>query len=98
MKADTISTTSLLAAPCCERCTHTLSSPCADMIECLHDGPICHDDDACRQERRRRRKAARRGGEGTLLFVGAGTCGRANGSARVVRRINEFLDEHPRRH
>jgi len=44
--------------------------------------------------RKGRMAYARRGGQGTLIFVGAGTCGRANGSTKVIARIAEFVKEH----
>jgi hypothetical protein len=59
----------------------------------LAEGPICHTDEACAKTRRERMAKASRGGQGTLIFVGAGTCGRANGSTKVLARISEFLKE-----
>ena len=83
-----------LIAACCDRCTHRPGNPCRDLIRCLAEGPICHSDDACTKTRRERMANARRGGQGTLIFVGAGTCGRANGSTKVIARIYAFLQEH----
>ncbi len=86
--------TSSLIAPCCDRCTHRPGSPCRDLIRCLSEGPICHKDEACATSRQALLAKVRRGGEGTLVFVGAGTCGRANGSTKVIARIGDFLKEH----
>jgi NADH:ubiquinone oxidoreductase subunit F (NADH-binding)/Pyruvate/2-oxoacid:ferredoxin oxidoreductase delta subunit len=86
--------TSSLIAPCCDRCTHRPGSPCRDLIRCLSEGPVCHQDEACAKSRKALLAKVRRGGEGTLIFVGAGTCGRANGSAKVIARIGEFLKQH----
>ena len=83
-----------LLSPCCHRCKHTPAEPCRDRIACVDHGPLCHDDDACRALRSARKARAQRGGEGTVIFVGAGTCGRANGALRVMDRIRAFLDEH----
>jgi NADH:ubiquinone oxidoreductase subunit F (NADH-binding)/Pyruvate/2-oxoacid:ferredoxin oxidoreductase delta subunit len=83
-----------LIAPCCGHCTHRPSTPCRDVIRCLREGPVCHHDEACARMRRDRLAKALRGGQGTLIFVGAGTCGRANGSTKVIARIGEFLKEH----
>jgi NADH:ubiquinone oxidoreductase subunit F (NADH-binding)/Pyruvate/2-oxoacid:ferredoxin oxidoreductase delta subunit len=83
-----------LIAACCDRCTHRPGNPCRDLIRCLAEGPICHSDDACAKTRQARMANARRGGQGTLIFVGAGTCGRANGSTKVIARIGVFLQEH----
>jgi NADH:ubiquinone oxidoreductase subunit F (NADH-binding)/Pyruvate/2-oxoacid:ferredoxin oxidoreductase delta subunit len=85
---------SSLISPCCDRCTHKPGSPCRDLIKCLSEGPVCHQDDACAKTRRDRLAIAARGGQGTLIFVGAGTCGRANGSTKVIARIGEFLKQH----
>ena len=81
-----------LVSPCCERCTHTPSTPCSDVIDCVERGPLCHDDQACRELRAGRAGRARHGGDGMVLFVGAGTCGRANGALAVMERISRFLD------
>ena len=83
-----------LIAPCCDRCTHKPGSPCRDLIKCIAEGPVCHQDDACAKKRREHLADAKRGGQGTLIFVGAGTCGRANGSTKVIARIGEFLKQH----
>ncbi len=85
---------SVLVSPCCNRCWHSPSKPCRDLVECIASGPLCHDDDACKKLRASRHATARRGGDGTLIFVGAGTCGRANGSTRVIERIRDFLEAH----
>ena len=83
---------SQLVSPCCPRCTHTVSTPCSDLIDCVTRGPVCHDDDACRELRAGRVERARRGGDGMVLFVGAGTCGRANGAMVVIEKIERFLE------
>ena len=85
---------SQLVAPCCSRCTHSPSDPCRDVMECLHRGPICHDDETCAALRAARLRRARRGGDGVVLAVGAGTCGRANGAGRIMTAMRDFLDRH----
>jgi NADH:ubiquinone oxidoreductase subunit F (NADH-binding)/Pyruvate/2-oxoacid:ferredoxin oxidoreductase delta subunit len=87
---------SVLFSPCCSKCTHSPGSPCRDVVRCLLDGPppSCHDDRGCQKERQNRLAVARRGGEGTLIFVGAGTCGLANGAAKVIARIRAFLAQN----
>ena len=79
------------AEPCCPVCTHGPATPCVDALECVAHGPLCHDDPACREERAARRGRALRGGAGPALFVGAGTCGRANGALAVVAAARRFL-------
>jgi NADH-quinone oxidoreductase subunit F len=86
--------TSTLISPCCSRCSHSPGEPCADLVACIENGPLCHDDGACRSERRSRLQRIRRGGDGTILFVGAGTCGRANGALRVIEQIQAYVWDH----
>jgi NADH:ubiquinone oxidoreductase subunit F (NADH-binding)/Pyruvate/2-oxoacid:ferredoxin oxidoreductase delta subunit/(2Fe-2S) ferredoxin len=87
-------TTSLLLQPCCAKCTHSPGQPCPDLISCLTTGPICHTDKDCSQLRARRLAEVRRGGDGAVLFVGAGTCGRANGALRIMDKTRAFLAAH----
>ena len=87
-------TTSELLAPCCPRCSHTPGTPCPDVIECLAAGPLCHDDEACAGERAARRARALRGGDPPVLYVGAATCGRANGALAVIEAARRVLREH----
>ncbi|MHB8771165.1 MAG: NADH-ubiquinone oxidoreductase-F iron-sulfur binding region domain-containing protein [Syntrophales bacterium] len=80
-----------LTAPCCGQCWHTTANPCRKLVDCLAAGPLCHDDKRCRSVRAGRLTLARRGGEGTVLFIGAGTCGMANGASRIMTHIRAFL-------
>jgi len=82
---------SQLVTPCCHICGHTPSSPCADLLECIDHGPVCHTDEACRELRAGRRARVLRGGDGMVLSVGAGTCGRANGALAVIARMEQYL-------
>lgn len=84
---------SVLLDPCCSRCTHSPGRPCADLVACVTNGPLCHEDAACTALRTNRYNKIRRGGDGTVLFVGAGTCGRANGALHVIARIKAYLQE-----
>lgn len=83
-----------LLEPCCSLCRHTSSSPCVRAIECIESGPLCHESTGCSQLRASRVARARRGGDGTLIFVGLGTCGLANGAAAIRKRIEAFLEEN----
>ncbi|HQM11292.1 MAG TPA: NADH-ubiquinone oxidoreductase-F iron-sulfur binding region domain-containing protein [Polyangiaceae bacterium] len=82
-----------LLSPCCSKCKHSPADPCRDRIPCLQRGPLCHDDDSCRSLKSARWERARRGGTGTILWVGAGTCGRANGALRVLDTIKTYLQD-----
>jgi NADH:ubiquinone oxidoreductase subunit F (NADH-binding)/ferredoxin/(2Fe-2S) ferredoxin len=84
-------TTSSLITPCCSRCSHSPGQPCADLVACIETGPLCHDDENCRSEKAGRLVRVRRGGDGTVLYVGAGTCGRANGAMRIIEKIQAYL-------
>ncbi len=84
---------SLLLEPCCALCAHSPGQPCPDLVACITEGPICHSDESCRSVRGSRLEQVRRGGEGSVLFVGAGTCGRANGAMRIMERARAFLAE-----
>jgi NADH:ubiquinone oxidoreductase subunit F (NADH-binding)/ferredoxin len=83
---------SILVDPCCSRCTHSPGQPCADLVACIESGPLCHEEADCSATRASRRDKARRGGEGTVLFVGAGTCGRANGALHLIAKVKAFLE------
>jgi len=83
-----------LLKPCCTECRHTPTDPCAHAIECVANGPVCHQSAACTELRASRLARVRRGGEGILIFVGLGTCGLANGAAAIRRRIETFLAEN----
>jgi NADH-quinone oxidoreductase subunit F len=83
--------TSTLITPCCTQCSHSPGQPCADLVACIENGPLCHDDEACRSERAARLDRVRRGGDGPIMFVGAGTCGRANGALRILEKMQAYL-------
>ncbi|MHB9132781.1 MAG: NADH-ubiquinone oxidoreductase-F iron-sulfur binding region domain-containing protein [Armatimonadota bacterium] len=87
------STTSLMD-PCCTRCTHTADAPCERYLACRLNGPLCHDDTACRERLAAAREKALHLQQTPILFVGAGTCGLAAGmdQARIVLR--EALEKH----
>ncbi len=85
---------SILLEPCCALCTHSPGEPCPDLVACVTGGPLCHTDEDCRSLRTSRLEQVRRGGEGAVLFVGAGTCGRANGAVRIMDKCRAYLAEH----
>ncbi|MDW7738673.1 MAG: CCxxC motif-containing NuoF prefix domain-containing protein [Bacillota bacterium] len=37
---------------CCEKCTHSKTTPCKDFIKCCVEGPICHEDPVCAEQRK----------------------------------------------
>jgi NADH:ubiquinone oxidoreductase subunit F (NADH-binding)/Pyruvate/2-oxoacid:ferredoxin oxidoreductase delta subunit/(2Fe-2S) ferredoxin len=54
-------------------------------------GPLCHVNDGCKTNRQDKLRVARRGGKGTIIFVGAGTCGLANGARAIIEKTKTFL-------
>ncbi|MFA6003908.1 MAG: NADH-ubiquinone oxidoreductase-F iron-sulfur binding region domain-containing protein [Elusimicrobiota bacterium] len=77
---------------CCEICWHGRKQPCPRYVECLTEGPFCHDDPQCRQRRHDhfqglRRTAAVR----PTVYVGAGTCGLGAGAGAVVEAARAHM-------
>lgn len=86
---------SILAEPCCARCTHGPESPCTKRVECLLDGPFCHEDQACRQKRLANVSQVRRHLPAAPVFiVGTGTCGLGAGAAKTMATILEYCAAH----
>lgn len=76
---------------CCKKCTHSVATPCSKLIECINEGPLCHNDPHCKTLRNERINYNKRGGSGTLIMVGAATCGLANGARKVLEQIKTFI-------
>ena len=77
---------------CCDKCTHSATSPCPRAVECLTDGPLCHSDPACSGKRASwRASVQRQGTDKPVIYVGAGTCGLGAGAAATMQAIREFL-------
>ena len=82
----------LIEAKCCARCWHDADRPCPDLIACLGDGPICHDDETCKQKRRERIAGLRRETlTRPVIFVGMGTCGLAAGAGKTLVAVQAYL-------
>lgn len=74
---------------CCTQCKHTPATPCKDYAVCRVDGPLCHDDEACKS--RRRELLAR-----ILTPAGSGLrkvviCGGRNCASEGALSIGELL-------
>ena len=76
---------------CCDRCFHTLDSPCKDYIICRVEGPICHDDEKCKELRRKRMRELLYGSSGTRINVGAASCGLAVGAEEVINALRDYI-------
>ncbi|MDZ7816411.1 MAG: (2Fe-2S) ferredoxin domain-containing protein, partial [Planctomycetota bacterium] len=82
---------------CCDKCTHSADTPCPDFVQCLTEGPLCHESDKCRSEKERLlQEALYAGATSPVLFAGAGTCGMAAGCAEVVNSLNKALENDER--
>lgn len=77
-----------LVTVCCAKCTHTPETPCRRFVECITEGPLCHDDAACREKRAHSVQAVRRDTvAATVVYVGAGTCGLGAGAAKTLAAL-----------
>jgi len=78
---------------CCDKCTHTLSSPCKDYIKCRKEGPICHQDEACRQKRADFLGDIHLAPDSNKrqVLICAGTGCNSSGSGRLVKKLQEEL-------
>jgi NADH:ubiquinone oxidoreductase subunit F (NADH-binding)/NAD-dependent dihydropyrimidine dehydrogenase PreA subunit len=84
----------LIDERCCDLCWHGASRPCPNRVDCLVDGPLCHESDACRRAARERAEYLRR--ERLLrpaVFIGTGTCGLGAGAGRVLEAVRGWLAE-----
>ncbi len=84
-----------LMDPCCERCTHTPSTPCRDFVLCCTEGPICHDDPNCKAERQRilaEKKVADRSVKQRVM-VCAGTGCASCGALGIVDVLNDEISK-----
>jgi NADH:ubiquinone oxidoreductase subunit F (NADH-binding) len=84
----------LLDQKCCDRCWHAPDKPCPEVIECVQNGPTCHEADDCtdrltaQASELRREKITR-----PAIFVGAGTCGLGAGAGKTLRKLRAWLED-----
>lgn len=79
--------------PCCSECWHTLENPCPQFVECLLEGPLCHDNPECA---RLRHNTVWPQSEIPLIHVGAGTCGLGAGANKTIAEIKKHCGEKAR--
>lgn len=81
---------------CCDKCTHEPQNPCRDFIKCIKEGPICHDDDACRQKRQDLLADIHlpAGSDKKNILICAGTGCTSSGSKKLVAVLKEELQKH----
>lgn len=79
----------------CEHCWHGEQRPCPDLVTCLTEGPVCHEDKAAAKARQdlakrlRRDKLAKK-----TIYVGAGTCGLGAGAGKTLTAVRTYLARH----
>jgi NADH:ubiquinone oxidoreductase subunit F (NADH-binding)/Pyruvate/2-oxoacid:ferredoxin oxidoreductase delta subunit len=77
---------------CCERCVHSIQTPCPMFMECLHGGLSCHDNDSCVKARKDvLRTHTRTETALPVVFVGTGTCGLGAGAGKTLVAVREWL-------
>ncbi|MFZ5597068.1 MAG: NADH-quinone oxidoreductase subunit NuoF [Bacillota bacterium] len=78
---------------CCDKCTHTPASPCKDYIKCRKEGPICHQDEACKQKRAELLAGIHlsEGSSRRQILICAGTGCTSSGSGKLVKKLEEEL-------
>ncbi len=76
----------------CEHCTHDTGKLCPDLIQCLLEGPVCHEDNACRESFALwREKLSRRRIDRPAIFVGTGTCGLGAGAGKTLAAVKAWI-------
>ena len=79
---------------CCDQCHHSWDNPCPKRIDCLTEGPLCHEDENCRKLRQDLiTKVLRCDVQVPTIYVGAGTCGLGAGAGKTIDAIKQYLDE-----
>jgi len=77
---------------CCAICWHDSDRPCPDLVTCLIDGPVCHDDKSCHDSQASKMAVLRREMVARpVIFVGAGTCGLGAGAGKTLSAIRSYL-------
>lgn len=77
---------------CCGSCTNSAENPCALLIQCANEGPLCHHDEKCAKKIKETGEYHRHERvNNPLIFIGMGTCGLASGAAKVWDAIQAEL-------
>ena len=78
---------------CCDKCTHSTSTPCPDFVTCRVSGPLCHKDEDCKRRIFRSVEESLYGTAGFRVTVGTSTCGLASGAQPVYDTLKTTLEE-----
>ena len=85
---------SRIDSKCCDRCWHTRSRPCPELLECILSGPRCHESALCTEARQQELRRLRRACvDRPVIFVGTGTCGLGAGAGKTLVAVRAYLDE-----
>lgn len=78
---------------CCEKCTHTLATPCDKFVSCRTEGPLCHNNAACREKRQKRLSdvVVKEGSGLKQVLICAGSGCISSGSRKVSTALDEAL-------
>ncbi|WP_066632725.1 NADH-quinone oxidoreductase subunit NuoF [Desulfolucanica intricata] len=78
---------------CCDKCTHALDNPCKDYIKCRKEGPICHQDDACKEKRQKilAELHLAEDSQKRQILICAGTGCTSSGSGKLAESLKQEL-------
>lgn len=79
---------------CCDKCWHDEKRPCPELVDCMLDGPLCHDSDDCKALLQERIAVLRRETiEKPVIFIGTGTCGLGAGAGKTLKTVKNYISE-----
>ncbi len=80
-----------LLSRCCDRCSHSPSTPCRNFVRCRLEGPLCHSSSDCRLARLERAKRVIEG-SGLRIKVAIASCTIAAGALEVLKAVREVAE------
>ncbi|MEM1508977.1 MAG: NADH-ubiquinone oxidoreductase-F iron-sulfur binding region domain-containing protein [Thermofilaceae archaeon] len=78
---------------CCEKCKHSLETPCPDVIECSLNGPLCHSNEECVQKRKVRIEQLHYGEKGAKIKVPWTSCTLATGAEAIYQVVVDYISK-----
>lgn len=83
-----------LTDPCCNKCWHSIEKPCHKFVNCMLEGPLCHESAECKKKREAAIKHLTFSDHAMpLIFVGAGTCGLGAGAGKTIKAIESYCKD-----
>jgi len=84
----------LMDIKCCDKCWNSSSKVCPESVECIKEGPLCHEDKDCGNARLSRvNEFLREDVAAPVIFVGTGTCGIGAGAGKTVQAVKAWIAE-----